>query len=503
MFIARDIGAARSPTDDFWYGPVSARGKIGAGVNSESALRLSTVYKCVRVRAETIGMLPLQVYRRLPGGGKEPADDHPLALLLHDAPNPWQTSMQWRSMMQAHLDLRGNAYSEIVYGRGGGVEMLVPLHPDRVKHEILPNGNPRYIYRDDKGTERALVFGQVLHIAGLSTDGMCGMNPIEAEREAIGAAIATRDFGAAFFANSARPPAWIKYAGKFSTAEAKRQWVSQFAEAYGGANSGKTPVLEQGMELHAIPISNVDAQYIDQRKWQDIDIAGIFRMPPHKIGILDRATWGNIEHQQIDFVTDTILPSCVAWEQALLRDLDFGDGYFAEFKVQMLLRGDTKTRYAAYGMGIKDGWLTRNEVRSFENLNALPGLDEPLEPLNMERTSTRSGSDSEDATDEPAQPTNGGRQALILAAAAERVARKEVALITKAARAQDPSAELAQAFAGHARFVADVMAVSDLTASIHVTNTLERATRWLSESNTTTDTDVHDVQVSALLRLEN
>jgi HK97 family phage portal protein len=136
------------------------------------------------------------------------------------------------------------------------------------------------------------------------------------------------------------------------------------------------------MELHALPISNVDAQFIESRKMQDIDIAGLFRMPPHKLGILDRATWGNIEHQQLDFVTDAVLPSCVAWEQALLRDLEFGDEHFAEFKVAMLLRGDTKTRYEAFGRAILDGWMTRNEARAMENLNPLPGLDKPLMPLN-------------------------------------------------------------------------------------------------------------------------
>lgn len=497
MFLTRDIGATgRYGLDhDFWYQPVP--GKMGVRVSSETALRLSTVYKCVRVRAETVGMLPLQVYRRLAGGGKEPDDSHPLARLLHDQPNPWQTAMQWRMMMQAHLDLRGNAYSRIVYGAAGRVDMLVPLHPDRVRVELLPNGQPRYRYRADDGREQVLVFGEVLHVAGLSLDGYVGMNPIEAEREAISAAMATRDFGARYFSNSARPPMWIKMPGKFSSPEAKREWVQAFSESYGGMNAGKTPVMDQGMELHAIPISNVDAQYLESRKAQDIDIAGIFRVPPHKLGILDRATWGNIEHQNIDFVTDCILPSCVGWEQALLRDLDFGDEHFAEFKVSMLLRGDTKTRYEAYGKGIQDGWLTRNEAREMENLNAIDGLDVPLEPLNMQPAGSRRAAQERG---EPAQAgRNGERQALILAAAAERVARKEVALISRAARSGE---DLAQLFAGHASFVADVMAVPLPVADQHVAATIDRARAWIAPGASTLQSDAHDVLTSALLRLE-
>jgi HK97 family phage portal protein len=495
MFIAHDIGAASSVTDDFWYTTTAAG--AGVRVSSDTAMRLSTVYKCVRVRAETIGMLPLQVYRRLPNGGKEQDDSHPLAGLLHDQPNPWQTAMQWRMMMQAHLDLRGNAYSRIVYAGSGRVDMLVPMHPDRVRVEMMPGGQPRYRYRTDDGREQVLVFGEVLHIAGMSVDGYCGINPIEAEREAIASAIATRDHGARYFSNSARPPMWIKMPGKFSSPDAKRQWVNDFSDAYGGINAGKTPVMDQGMELNAIPISNVDAQYLESRAAQDIDIAGIFRVPPHKLGILDRATWGNIEHQNIDFVTDCILPSCVTWEQALLRDLDFGSDHFAEYKVAMLLRGDTKTRYEAYGKGIQDGWLTRNEARRMENLNAIDGLDVPLEPLNMQPAGSRRAAQERG---EPAEASgNGERQALIMAAAAERVARKEISIISRAARSGEPLAEL---FAGHAGFVADVMAVSMSAAERHVADTIERAQTWIAPGARKLEADAHAVQTSALMRLE-
>lgn len=449
MFLSRSISAARGASDDFWYQPIA--GGYGGAVTSDSALRLSTVYKCVRVRAETIGMLPLQVYRRTADGrGKEQDDSHPLAELLHDQPNPWQTAMQFRSMMQAHLDLRGNAYAQIVYSGAGRVEMLVPLHPDCMRVEPLPSGLPRYRYRPPGGgAEQILVFGEVLHVAGLSVDGYQGLNPIELERSAITSALAVREYGSKYFQNSARPPTWIEMPGKFATPDDRRTWVDAYSAAYGGTNSGKSPVLEQGMKLHEIAVNNADAQFIELRGMQDIDIAGLFRMPPHKIGILDRATWGNIEHQQLDFMTDCIMPSAVAWEQALLRDLDFGEGAFAEFKLQALLRGDTASRYAAYGKGIQDGWLTRNEARGFENLNPLDGLDVPLEPLNMAPAGSRGADQAR------GNSPSGERQALILSAAAERVARKELALWRKAGPVG----------AEHARWVSEVLAVPENAAT--------------------------------------
>jgi HK97 family phage portal protein len=447
-------------------------------------MRLSTVYKCVRVRAETIGMLPLMIYRRLPGGGKEVDTSHPLYALLHDAPNPWQTAMQWRQMMQASLDLRGNALAQLVFNGAGREDMLLPLCWDRITVEILPSGLPRYRYRDDKG-ERVLVFGEVLHVSGLSADGYVGMNPIELAREAIGSGLSARDYGARYFGNSARAPAWIKMPGKFATSDARRKFVQEFSATYGGMNSGKTPIMESGMELQAFPsVTNVDAQFLELRQHSDIDIAGLFRMPPHKLGILDRATWGNIEHQQLDFVTDAIMPSCVMWEQALSRDLDFGGDAFPEFKLSGLLRGDTRSRYEAYGKGIQDGWLVRNEARAMENMNPLPGLDEPLQPLNMAPAGSRGADQAR------GNQVSGERRVALETAAAERVARKECAMWRKGVPVD----------AGHARWLSEVLVVSESAAAGRVESL---AGIFAAADHSTTDAEFITARAVELIRLEN
>lgn len=455
MFLAANLGAsARGPDDDFWYSPVPIGNGAYIGRGGDSAMRVATVYKCVRVRAETHGLLPLLVYRRLDGGGKDVAPEHPLYSLLHDHPNPWQTSMQWRQGMQAHFDLRGNCYSELIYSGSGRLDMLVPRHPDCVTVEVANDGLPRYKVRDLKTQrERTLVRGEMLHVAGLSLDGYTGLNPIEVQRESIGGAVNARRHGSRFFANAARPPLWIEYEGKFSTPEAKREWARAFGDGYSGANAGKTPVMEKGFKLHPISVNNADSEFMDWMKFTEVDICGLYRMPPHKIGILDRATWGNIEHQQIDFVTDTTLPSAVAWEQALLRDLDFGDECFAEFKLSVLLRGDTKSRFEAYGKAIQDGWMTRNEARGLENMNPIDGLDVPLEPMNMAPAGSRRA--AQERGDAAAAGMSADRRALILASAAERVARKELAMWRKGGPVG----------ADHARWVSEVLAVSESDAT--------------------------------------
>ncbi|KKK74134.1 hypothetical protein LCGC14_2886820, partial [marine sediment metagenome] len=146
----------------------------------------------------------------------------------------------------------------------------------------------------------------------------------------------------------------------------------------------KPAVFADGMKWAATGVTNKDAQFLEIRQFSAVDIARIFRMPPHKIGILDRATFSNIEQQSIEFVVDTITPWLVRIEQAISRDLILAPNVFlAEYRIEGLLRGDSAARAAFYNTLIQAGVMTRNEARILENLNPLPGLDKPLQPLNM------------------------------------------------------------------------------------------------------------------------
>lgn len=520
MFLSADIKAEAhgGPGGDFWFQPVSPATASGSIVTSDTALRLSTVYKCVKVLAETIGMLPCHFYRR--GDQRQRVEDHPLHTIFSRRPNRWQTPMQFVSMLEAHRALRGNGYAEIFWGRNGNVEELVPVHPDRVTPEVASNGLPRWRVRPVEGSgqpERVLVPGEMLHLMGMSMDGYTGINPIQAEREAIGSAIAARDYGSRFWANDARPPFWIKVPGKFENNEARAAFRDEWQAAYGGAHRGRPAAMDRGMELVALDVANSDAEWMASRKYSDLDICGLFRMPPHKIGILSEAKYANIEQQAIEFVTDTLMPLLVSWEQTILRDLlpDDGDVY-PEFLTEHLLRGDTKNRFEAYGKGISDGWLTRNEVRKMENRAPLPGLDEPLQPLNMAsagraalgapsapppgRAQQDDGAPLAGAPALPA-PESAARAVALLQASAERVVRKELALLRAFATRADRG-PIAAVFEKHAAFVAEVMAVGQPDAEAYTAQVVQRAARAF-EANATPlpESDWRDTQIAALMRL--
>lgn len=492
--------ASADPGHDFWFSSLGAGGQrtiSGALVNPDTALQLSTVYKCVKVLAETVSMLPRHMYED--GSARQRVTNHPVARLLSVAPNRWQTPLQFFGMLEAHKELRGNAYAEIFYNRRGQVSELVPLHPDRVKPEIGPNGVPRWKVRDmTGGNERTLVQGEIMHAMAISLDGYTGVNPVIAERESLGGAIASRDYGLRYWANDAKPPFWIKVPAKFADNETRTAFRDDWQASYGGANQHRPAVLDRGMELVEMRVDNDTAQWMEARRYSDTDICGLWRMPPHKIGILTDAKYANIEQQSIEFVTDTILPQLIGWEQIIARDLLGPDsGLYVEFLVGQLLRGDTASRYAAYGKGIQDGWLTRNEARRLENLPPLDGLDEPLQPLNMARASAAANLPGA----QQHQPS-GARASAMLHANAERVVRKELAILRAIGKPLTPQSVQA-AFAQHGRFVSSVMAVSDAAAAQYTQHATEAAIHALANTaHPISESDWSAQQIAALMRLE-
>lgn len=356
-------------------------------VTPDSALRLSAVYGAVRAISETVAMLLPILYERT-GDGKQRAYTHPLYSVLYRKPNPWQTAFEFWEMMEGHLELRGNAYAQILPSQNGDpVGSLIPLHPDRMKVERLTDGRLRYKFSNLDGTTTYYVQDEIFHLRGWSMDGMTGLSPISVESEVLGVGLGLQDYAARFIENDAKPGGVLIHPQKL-TPEARKNLKDSWQASQTGANRHKTAVLEEGLVYTQLGVTNRDAQFIEAREFQIEDIARIFRIPPHKIGHLKRSTFSNIEQQSIEFVQDCMLPRLKRIEQAISRDLlpeDEQNDFFAEFNVDAIMRGDIAGRYAAYGSAILDGWMTRNEARAKENLNPLPGLDEPLEPMNMQQ----------------------------------------------------------------------------------------------------------------------
>lgn len=452
----------RSPFGEFWFEPISVRTQTGVRVSAESAMRLSAVFACVRVLAETFAVLPFCLNERK-AGKASPVLDHPLVRLFR-RPNPWQNGFEWREMMMGHIALRGNAYNRVTSGGAGEITRLVPIHPDRVKPELLAGGDYRYRIRQASGQDEILTRDQVWHLRGLSSDGIVGLSPIELARETIGLGISAQEYGSRFFQNDARPGGgWIEHPGTFKEQAARKQFVDTWQSAQTGANRHKTAVLEFGMKYHELGIKNNDAQFLETRKFQVTDIARIFRMPPHLIGDLERSTNNNIEQQSLEFVTFTMTPWAERWEAAIENDLLLdGENLDVEFDFANLLRGDQKARADYYSSGITNGWLTRNEARDKESLNPIEGLDEPLTQRNMQTADQAALPAPAPAVPNSAPPDSGsrpeGRFVALVQASAQRIARREIGVVERAARSKDAGA-VATAYQEHAAFVAECLNV--------------------------------------------
>ena len=472
--------ASHSPIDDFWYSSVGSLTTAGIRVTADTAFNVSAVYAAVRIISETVAQVPLIIYRRMANGGKERAENHPLFDLLHNQPNPWQTSFEWREMMTGHIALRGNAYNEIIPGPRGAVDQLIPLNPDRIKIEQLETGRLVYEYRPVNGPMRRLNQDDVFHIRGLSSDGIMGISPISLMRESIGLALATEKYGAGLFTSDGAIRGILIHPGQL-TPEGRKNLKSTFSK---GA-AGGTALLEEGLKWEKIAMTAEDAQFLMTRKFQINEFARWFNIPPHMLRDLDKATFSNIEQQSIDFVLYSMMPWFRRWEQAITRDLILApQTFFAEFLIEGLLRGDTKSRYEAYASAITNGWMTRNEARIKENLNPLPGLDVPLAQANMSPVTSAQLED---------------RSSNILVGAATRIAVKEGKGIQKAVerniRDVESLKEWAQGFfSNHVSFVSKGFSIDQATAGDYVRQRLNHflsaievgsvpvADEWVKES---------------------
>lgn len=360
----------------FFFGGTTA----GKPVNERSAMQMTAVYCCVRILSEAVAGLPLHLYRYTDNGSKEKALDNQLYFLLHDEPNPEMTSFIFRETMMTHLLLYGNCYAQIIRNGKGEVVALYPLMPNRMTVDRDQEGKLYYEYQtsqDEAHTmEGSLVRLQpydVFHVPGLGFDGLVGYSPIAMAKNAIGLAIATEEYGAKFFANGATPGGILEHPGIVKDPERVRQsWSNAFG---GSANSNKVAVLEEGMKYTPISISPEEAQFLETRKFQIDEIARIFRVPPHMVGDLEKSSFSNIEQQSLEFVTYTLRPWLVRWEQAMQRSLlseDEKKNCFFKFNVDGLLRGDYQSRMNGYATARQNGWMSANDIRELEDMDLIP-----------------------------------------------------------------------------------------------------------------------------------
>ncbi len=378
LFRSRDAPQNRTAGSGytFFFGGTTS----GKAVTERSAMQMTAVYSCVRILAEAVAGLPLNLYRYTEDGGKEKAIDHPLYLLLHDEPNPEMSSFVFRETLMTHLLLWGNAYAQVIRNGKGEVVALYPLMPNKMTVDRDERGQLYYSYQRSndeairsKGQTVILRPSDVLHIPGLGFDGLVGYSPIAMAKNAIGMAIACEEYGAKFFANGAAPGGVLEHPGTIKDPQRVREsWQSTFG---GSGNANKIAVLEEGMKYTPIGISPEQAQFLETRKFQINEIARIFRVPPHMVGDLEKSSFSNIEQQSLEFVKYTLDPWVIRWEQSIQRTL-LSQGekahYFVKFNLEGLLRGDYQSRMNGYATARQNGWMSANDIRELENLDRIP-----------------------------------------------------------------------------------------------------------------------------------
>lgn len=378
----------------------------GLRVTVQDALTVPGISACIQVQAEDIAKVPLDLKRRT-SAGYEPAVEHPLHRLLKFGPNPWTSPFAWRSSM-AHAALaHGNDYSRVWRTESGMLEKITPIQTGRTTQRWTGEGEPFFDIAGDGGIERNLSWQDVIHVPYRGSKdraehgGTYGVSPIAQNKETVGLMLATERFAARFFANGARPSIAIEFDRKLDDdAVAKRLRASIERVAGGLDNAYKVMLLELGMKLKEFSTDPSDSQLIETRKEGAIQACMMYRTPPHKIGILDKATFSNIEQQSIDYVTGPISALARSIEAAITiacltpaeREI-----YKVEHNLEALMRGDILSRYRAHAIGRQWGWLSANDVRLTENLNSIgPDGDQYLVPLNMAPPGTDPNRDDKD-----------------------------------------------------------------------------------------------------------
>lgn len=372
--------------EDLWIHSMmlGAASSSGVHVNAKIAMGVSAVFACVAVKANAIASLPLNLYRRGPDGkGREIAYGHALHSLLHDAPNEEMTSFDARIALQANLELHQNAYLVIERNSNGDVVALHVIPPEKIEPERV--GRSKVLQFRYNG--EYLDLSQVIHLKGLTFNGLTALSLTHTARESIGLAAALDKNAGYFFKNGSFPGGFVKLPAELKTPEAVKAYLAKWHAQTGGDKAHSLKVLDGGADYKEGRSPNRESQFDESRDRQAKDIARIFNVPQHKVGIIGNQPRANVEQENINFVTDTVRPICKRWEQALNQKLltpEDRTQYVIKFDLNALLRGAFKDRNEAYAIGRQWGWLSVNEIRELEGLPDIGSQgDVYLQPLNM------------------------------------------------------------------------------------------------------------------------
>ena len=375
-----------SPGDDFFYTYPGQSTNTGVKVSEKTALTYLTLFACVSLIAGDLARLPLILYRRRKDGGKDRATDHPLYDILHNVANTETTSFNWREAGQIHCLLWGNHFSFIERNRMGVIKGLWQMaEPSQLEMKRV-GGKIVYKYKNGDGQEVVRDRSEIFHVAGFGFNGLYGKSMVTLAREAIGLGLATEQFGAKYFGEGTHPAGALEMDGYLG--DKRDAYVKAFKKGYSGlGKSHSVMLLEGGAKYKPMTIPLEDAQFLETRNYQKIEVCGMLHVPPHKVAIHGQnSNYNNLEQENASYVDSCLMHWLVRWESTishqLLTPAERKSGLFAEFLVDGLLRGDSAARSDYYAKMVANGAMSPNDIRAKENQNPIEGGDQYFIPLN-------------------------------------------------------------------------------------------------------------------------
>jgi HK97 family phage portal protein len=352
-----------------------------ASVSLEVALRVPAVSAAVRAISEAVACLPVSVCRVLPDGAREEVREHPVNALLQGEWNEWCGT--YDGLLAGTTDALCNDNGALVWvNRIDGVPReLIRYRPGSFTVDYdLATGEPMFRLATANGGNRPLPISDVIHVRAFGGSARC---PLTLAREAIGVALAIEQHVSRLFTRGARPSGVLKFKRKLDDAAFERLKKS-WGTAYSGENSGRTAILEDDADFQALTFSSTDAQLLELRQFQIIEIARAFRVPPHMLFDLGRATWSNVESLGREFLVFCLQPMLRAWESALRRALltpeERAAGFTIEFEEDDLTQASIADRAVAYSSLISARVINPNTARKWERLPPYPDGETYLNP---------------------------------------------------------------------------------------------------------------------------
>jgi HK97 family phage portal protein len=355
----------------------------GETVSPGKAMTLSTWFACVRAISEDLAKLPLEIFERSEDGSKKLAKSHTLYRMLKLAPNEEMSSFTFRELMNGWALTWGNAYAEIEKDGAGQIVAMWPIHPSRCWLHRVEGRIVLDVWMGDSNQAQPraarLEMNEFVHIRGFGDDPLCGLSVIRLAAESIGLSIAAQTYGATFFGNGAMASIVIIHPKKLDE-QGQTNLRESWKKKMSGANKNGVAVLWDDMKIEKMSIPPEEAQFLETRQLQVTEITRWFRMPPHIVQDLSRSTNNNIEHQGIEYATNTLSPWMVRWETELERKLlDERDQEAFDIKHndKALMRGDSKSRAEFYRTMISTAAMYPNEARRAEDMppDSSPGAN--------------------------------------------------------------------------------------------------------------------------------